>query len=69
MKKIPIKMSPSARGSLWKDERGMSTVEYVILLAVIVMGAVTIWMEIGDHIIAALGGSRDQVMKIPTVGP
>lgn len=51
------------------DERGMSTVEYVILLAVIVMGAVGIWTEIGDHVVAALGGSRDAVTEIPTAAP
>lgn len=62
-----IKLSPkSSRLSptghlraLCRDERGMSTVEYVILLAVIVVGAVGFWNQIGtdvkDHLESAQG--------------
>ncbi len=65
MKKNQIKMSPSARGSLFRDERGMSTVEYVILLAVIVMGAVSVWTSIGGKILTSLQGSDDALTDVP----
>jgi hypothetical protein len=37
---------PRSSFPLLRDERGMSTIEYVILLAVIVVGAVSLWTSI-----------------------
>jgi Flp pilus assembly pilin Flp len=50
---------------LARDERGMSTVEYVILLAVIVVGAVAMWNEIGGDVISNLEEARDKVDTLP----
>lgn len=33
-----------------RDDRGMSTVEYIILMAVIVVGAITVWHNLGGNI-------------------
>lgn len=66
MEKNKINKAPSSLRALLRDDRGMSTVEYVILLAVIVMGSVTLWTQIGDHVVAALTGSRTEILKIPT---
>lgn len=66
MKKNQINKSSSSLRVLMRDERGMSTVEYVILLAVIVMSAVAVWTEIGDHVLAALEGSRNEIITIRT---
>jgi Flp pilus assembly pilin Flp len=49
---------------LARDERGMSTVEYVILLAVIVVGAVATWNEIGGTVKTKLEGARDDVNTV-----
>jgi Flp pilus assembly pilin Flp len=65
MKKNEIKMSAPALTDLMKDERGMSTVEYVILLAVIVMGAVGAWTRIGDDVKANLGGAEEDINALP----
>jgi Flp pilus assembly pilin Flp len=47
-----------------EDERGMSTVEYVILLAVIVVGAVGLWNQIGSDVKAKLSEASAEVKTI-----
>jgi Flp pilus assembly pilin Flp len=47
-----------------RDERGMSTVEYIILLAVIVVGAVAVWKEIGGKVGEELGAARDSLNQL-----
>ena len=47
------------------DERGMSTVEYVILLAVIVVGAVGVWTNIGDKVHDSLGAAEKEILLLP----
>lgn len=42
----------------------MSTVEYVILLAVIVVGAVGLWNKIGAKILTELGLAREHIEKL-----
>lgn len=64
MKNNQIKMSPASRVSLLKDERGMSTVEYVILLAVIVVGAVTVWNDLGGHVKDGLGEAEGDLRQL-----
>lgn len=44
-----------------RDDRGMSTVEYVILMAVIVVGAITLWTNIGTSVILILTESDEQL--------
>lgn len=50
---------------LASDQRGMSTVEYVILLAVIVVGAVATWNSIGAKVIGEL---KESDTKLQTIG-
>lgn len=40
--------SAQPRRGLFRDTRGLSTVEYVILMAIVVVGAIGAWNEIGD---------------------
>jgi Flp pilus assembly pilin Flp len=59
-----IERSPLRKADLrrlLRDERGLSTVEYVILLAVIVVGAVGIWTSIGDNFKTSLGRADDEL--------
>lgn len=53
-----------AAPSLFRDERGLSTVEYVILLAVIVVGAVSIWNQIGGKFKASLGNADQELEQL-----
>ncbi len=56
-------MTPSST-SLVNDERGLSTVEYLILLAVIVVGCVGVWNNIGTAIDEKLGEAQGEVEDI-----
>lgn len=60
---IITKNTKSSR-NLLGDERGLSTIEYVILMAIVVIGAVGTWNEIGSKYKGKLGESRDDVNKI-----
>jgi Flp pilus assembly pilin Flp len=53
--------SQKAVQRLTRDERGLSTVEYVILMAVVVVGAIGLWNEIGTKFKEALGSSKSEV--------
>ncbi len=55
--------------SIVRDTRGLSTVEYIILLVVIVVGSVGIWNEIGSDLVGKLGSSRDSLGKVGSSEP
>ena len=51
---------------LWGDERGQSTTEYILILAVVVMVAIrfkSIFQTKLDTMVNALGGKMDGVMN------
>jgi Flp pilus assembly pilin Flp len=50
--------------NLLRDERGLSTIEYVILMAIVVIGAVGVWNEIGEHFKGQLGSAKENVLLI-----
>ncbi len=50
--------------SLFQDERGLSSVEYVILLVMIVVGAVATWKNIGSNIKEGLGKAESDSQLI-----
>lgn len=35
---------------LWKSEEGLTTVEYVLLLALLVVAAIGVWTAFGGHV-------------------
>ncbi len=39
---------------LWKDESGVSTVEYALLLGVLVVGGTAVWTGLSSAIAAAI---------------
>ncbi len=45
---------------LAKDDRGLSTVEYIVLLGFIVVGAVGAWQTIGDNVQDAIGKAQSE---------
>ncbi len=36
--------------SLWKDEEGLTTVEYALLLALVAIAAIAAWTGLGTHV-------------------
>ena len=48
----------------FNDERGLSSVEYVILLVMIVVGAVATWKNIGSNIKEGLGKAESDSQLI-----
>ena len=36
--------------SLWKDEEGLTTVEYALLLALVAIAAITAWTTLGTNV-------------------
>lgn len=55
---------PLTTSSLLRDERGLSTVEYVILMAVVVIGAIGVWNKIGTEFKTALGSAHTEVQGL-----
>jgi len=46
---------------LWKDESGVTTVEYALLLGIMVVGAVTVWTTLRGAISAAMTQIADSL--------
>jgi Flp pilus assembly pilin Flp len=53
----PINVSRTQAFSLWRDNRGLSTVEYVIILVLIASAAVGTWSLFGQTIRGKLKSS------------
>ena len=49
------------QGSLLRDERGLSTVEYVIILVLIAAAAITLWVQFGETLRDKIGGARQEL--------
>ena len=47
--------------ALWHDEDGVTTVEYALLLAVLIVGAVTIWTALKGSISNAVNAAGDEL--------
>lgn len=60
----PLRPLARTLRDLSRDERGMSTVEYVILLAVICVGAIATWNSIGGTVKAELDSADQELMTI-----
>lgn len=50
----------SGRPSILNDERGLSTVEYVVLLVLICAGCVGLWASFGQDVYTKLQGASDE---------
>lgn len=50
--------------SLARDERGLSTVEYVILLALIAVGSIGLWKAFGDKISTEIGEANTEMQQL-----
>lgn len=52
--------------SLRKDDQGLTTVEYIIILALIAIAAIAAWTTFGDSIIGQAEGSATTISGLPT---
>jgi len=55
--------------SLWKDEEGLTTVEYALLLALLVVAAIGVWTAFGGRVQAIVQESDEQIESAGTTGP
>ena len=68
MKKNQTLQRPT-RASILRDERGLSTVEYVVLLVLICAACVGLWSTFGSTLTEKLGGASDEFeSNVPTYG-
>jgi Flp pilus assembly pilin Flp len=49
--------------SLRRDERGLSTVEYVILLVLMAVAGITIWNTLGGTVVKKITESNERIDK------
>lgn len=49
-----------------RDERGLTTVEYIIILCLIAVVGFGVWKKFGEKVKEKVGGSTEQVDSLPT---
>lgn len=54
--------------SLARDERGLSTVEYVIILVLIAAAAIGLWVTMGEKLRAKIEGANTELDKVTIEG-
>ena len=52
--------------ALWYDDDGVTTVEYALLLAVLIVGAVTIWTALRGSMAIAIDNAGSELGKGPS---
>jgi Flp pilus assembly pilin Flp len=69
------RITSNSKSSLARDERGLSTVEYVILLVVVAVAGIFLWNKLGETVMtkvqdsdSRLGGDLDTQKTTPTKG-
>jgi Flp pilus assembly pilin Flp len=55
--------------SLARDERGLSTVEYVIVLVLIAASAIGLWATFGEKLRDKIGATNEEMDKVEIVKP
>jgi Flp pilus assembly pilin Flp len=54
---------------LLRDRRGLSTVEYTVLLVLIVTGAISVWQNFGAALTAKVQGGADTISGLEAKPP
>jgi Flp pilus assembly pilin Flp len=60
------KKSKRVKRSLLRDNKGLTTVEYIIILCLIAVVGFGVWKKFGEKVKEKVGGSTDQVDELPT---
>jgi Flp pilus assembly pilin Flp len=58
----------NARSTLRRDQRGLSTVEYTVLLVLILAGAITLWKQLGGDVRTKLQSSVNAFKQVQVPG-
>ena len=66
LKKKREKKTKRERRSLLRDNRGLTTVEYIIILCLIAVVGFAVWKKFGEKVKEKVGGSTEQVDELPT---
>jgi Flp pilus assembly pilin Flp len=66
LKKKPDKKTKRVKRSLLRDNRGLTTVEYIIILCLIAVVGFGVWKKFGEKVKEKVGGSTEQVDELPT---
>ncbi len=61
---MKIDLKSKLEKSLVKDEEGLSTVEYIIILILIAVIAIVAWQSFGDAVKAKVQGSTDNITRL-----
>jgi Flp pilus assembly pilin Flp len=61
-----VKDHGSSKRSLLRDTRGLTTVEYIIILCLIAIVAFGVWKKFGERVKEKVGGATEQVDELPT---
>ena len=61
-----VEESRTEKLSLLKDTRGLTTVEYIIILCLIAVVGFGVWQSFGEKVKEKVGGSTEQVDQLPT---
>jgi len=56
-----INLPSSLKSSLLRDTRGLSTVEYIILLVLIAVGGIQVWSSFGETVRNKISSSTNEV--------
>ncbi|HXS16659.1 MAG TPA: hypothetical protein VN764_05705 [Polyangiaceae bacterium] len=60
----PLNHSPLSKLNLLRDTRGLSTVEYIILLVLLAVGCITAWSNFRETVIAKVQDSDQQISEM-----
>lgn len=63
---VPARHTPKNHPSLARDERGLSTVEYVILLVLVAVAGIVAWNSIGGTVVDKIQGSDGRLKELST---
>jgi Flp pilus assembly pilin Flp len=64
---MAMKMKKSKKlAGLLRDERGLTTVEYIIILCLIAVVGFAIWKKFGETVKQKVGGAEGVVGTLPT---
>ncbi|MCB9666536.1 MAG: hypothetical protein H6715_00215 [Myxococcales bacterium] len=65
------KQQTTRRPSLLRDQRGLSTVEYIIILVLIAVGGLGLWKKLGEGVNERISGSDQTIrtdLEVPAPG-
>jgi len=51
----------SSKTGLLRDSRGLSTVEYIILLVLLAVGGIQVWSSFGETVRGKISSSTDEI--------